>query len=151
MPAQPLTPVRGGPRRPRTGQSEGAENPAAGTGLGDPHTLSGPAAFVSPALLMGALGWGLLTRRFTVPSAPNTRHGIRPLADARQHHYNPPGSIPGPGGLYLIVPLAPKSVGPAAHPTPPVTLASAAKRHHLKPWASRMPPTSGRGRRIPVQ
>lgn len=132
-PAVTLTPFRDGPWRPRTGQAEGAEQPA-GSGLGDPRAVSGPAAAGSPDLRMGTLGWGLRTARFTPPSAPDGRHGIRPLADARQLHYDPPGSIPGPGGDLLIESAVPRTVGPAARRTPAVTLTTVERG--LKPWAS---------------
>jgi hypothetical protein len=139
VPAVPVSPVRIGPRKPRHGQVEAADT----TGLGDPDVTSGPVHAGAPSGVMGTVGWGLHTPRFTVPAAPNVLHGRRPLSDLRQYHYNPPGTIPGPGSTWdLGAPLGsflpglddevePK--GLAAGPPP------------LQPYASTMPLPTGPG------
>jgi hypothetical protein len=93
--------------------------------------VSGPASRAAPDLLMGTVGWGLYAPVVLPTSAPYRR---RILADSRQLHYNPPGSIPGPGGDFLVGPELPRSVGPVAVTTAPMTLATVPAG--LRPWAS---------------
>lgn len=139
VPAVPMAPVRTGPRAPRTGQREAADT----SGQGDPDIRSGPVHAGAPSLAMGTLGWGLRTPRFTVPSAPNVTHGRRPLSDPRQWHYNPPGTIPGPGGTWgLRAPLG-RFLPGLDDEVQPKGLASGPPP--LQPFASRMPLPTGPG------
>lgn len=140
VPSLPMVSVRTGPRAPRTGQREAADS----SGMGDPNIRSGPVHAGAPSGAMGTLGWGLHTPRFTVPSAPNARHGRRPLSDPRQLHYDPPGTIPGPGGTWgLGTPLGSFLPGLDAE-IEPRPLASGPPP--LRPYASSMPLPSEGGR-----
>ncbi len=134
MPAAPLTPVRTGPRYPtdRLGlsrQRDPVTDPA--FQAGDPTARSGPVHSTRLAGPMDTVGWGAYLR-VALPHSGRHGHG-RKLADRRQLHYRPPGTIPGPGGDYLVAPQARKALGPPQD-TPPVTLATVARG--MKPKAS---------------
>lgn len=102
--------------------------------IGSPAAVSGPAASCAPSGEMGTLGWGLHTARFTPSSGPRKNGAQRTLQDPRQLHYDDPGTIPGPGGKYLVATGPPKTI--AAPPdTPAITLADVAAG--LKPSQQR--------------
>ena len=151
VPAVVMTPARTGPHQPRTGQAEAAEAQMPGAASGAPAATSGPAGYSSPSGAMGTLGWGLRTRRFARPAATQARgirrlRGTRRLADARQMHYGPPGTIPGPGGDLLILVLMRRTSDIPVHSTPQLTLATVAVG--MKPAASSVRNPQGRSQRL---